>query len=219
VPVEASDGEVIAVKTDRVNEADPRVRRTRKLLEDAFVALLFEKGFHVLSVQDVAEWATVNRATFYAHFLDKYDLLDHVVGDWFRAALTSKVAPTAPFTPGNLQVLIITMLETLAQFHRHCHHGERDLVPLVESKAQGELKAFLSEWLRHLPPAEVEPRVSRETVATALSWTIFGAGVEWSREARGQPAEVKADEVLALLTDGLPWPAALTSARRARPRA
>ncbi len=56
-----------------VNANDPRVKRTRQLLLQAFMALLEEKQhIYSISVQDIAERATVNRATFYAHFEDKY---------------------------------------------------------------------------------------------------------------------------------------------------
>ncbi|MBI4304912.1 MAG: TetR family transcriptional regulator, partial [Chloroflexi bacterium] len=48
------------------NPQDPRVKRTRKLLHDAFDSLLSEKSFEAITVQDIAERATVNRATFYA---------------------------------------------------------------------------------------------------------------------------------------------------------
>src|SRR5262249_28089592 len=83
-----------------MNDADPRVKRTRKLLEDSFVALLGEKGFHAISVQDIAERATVNRATFYAHFEDKYALMDQMIRDAFREALGQRVAADASFTLG-----------------------------------------------------------------------------------------------------------------------
>jgi AcrR family transcriptional regulator len=43
---------------------DPRVKRTRQLLVQAFFELLSAKDFEVVSVQDIAEKATVNRATF-----------------------------------------------------------------------------------------------------------------------------------------------------------
>lgn len=60
-----------------INLSDPRVKRTRQALLQAFVALLEEKqNFHSISVQDIAERATVNRATFYDHFEDKYALLE-----------------------------------------------------------------------------------------------------------------------------------------------
>jgi len=55
---------------------DPRVKRTRNLILTAFDELLPEKGFRSLTVQDITDKAEINRATFYAHFNDKYDLLD-----------------------------------------------------------------------------------------------------------------------------------------------
>jgi AcrR family transcriptional regulator len=44
-----------------MNQADPRVRRTRKLLQQALTELLAEKSFHSINVQDVVDRATVNR--------------------------------------------------------------------------------------------------------------------------------------------------------------
>jgi AcrR family transcriptional regulator len=60
------------------------VRRTRKLLQDAFVELLAEKRFEAITVQDIAARSTVNRTTFYAHFVDKYDLFAQFSREWFR---------------------------------------------------------------------------------------------------------------------------------------
>ncbi|SFC32580.1 transcriptional regulator, TetR family [Alkalibacterium subtropicum] len=60
-------------------KTDPRVLRTRKLITDAFIKLSQSKSFSDISVKDITEEATINRATFYRHFLDKYDLLEKVV--------------------------------------------------------------------------------------------------------------------------------------------
>lgn len=54
---------------------DRRVARTRNLLQDALVALIVEKGYDAITVQDILDKADVGRSTFYAHFLDKQDLL------------------------------------------------------------------------------------------------------------------------------------------------
>jgi AcrR family transcriptional regulator len=206
--------EVVTVKVDHVNEADPRVKRTRKLIQDAFLALMAEKSFHAISVQDIAERATVNRATFYAHFLDKYALLDHVVGEMFRQTLHRRVPEAAPFSPSDLQLLIITVLEALAEFREHCKPSSRDLDPLIEARVQQELEAFLAGWLGRLPPAATEPRATRETAATVLSWAIFGAGITWSRGPRTTSADEMAREILALLTGGLGRAVALPSGSR-----
>jgi AcrR family transcriptional regulator len=57
------------------NLEDLRVRRTRKLLQKALLDAASEKGFAHVTVRDIAERAMVNRATFYRHYEDKYDLL------------------------------------------------------------------------------------------------------------------------------------------------
>jgi AcrR family transcriptional regulator len=54
---------------------DRRIQRTRQLLQDALLALILEKGFEAVTVQDVIDRANVGRSTFYAHFQDKEDLL------------------------------------------------------------------------------------------------------------------------------------------------
>lgn len=186
-----------------MNEADPRVKRTRKLLQDAFMALMAEKSFHAISVQDIAERATVNRATFYAHFEDKYALLDQVVGEWFQKMLNSRVSAASPFTLSNLHLLIVTVFEGLAGFHAHCKPTYRDLDSRIETKVQQELHKFLMGWLGQLSPGEAEQRATRETVATVMSWAIFGVGVKWSRGAKTVSADEMARQVLDLLTGGL----------------
>lgn len=45
-------------------DLDPRVRRTRKMLEDAFARLLRKKEFDQTPIGDIAEVSTLNRATF-----------------------------------------------------------------------------------------------------------------------------------------------------------
>jgi AcrR family transcriptional regulator len=54
---------------------DRRVQRTQQLLQTALISLIQEKGYEALSVQDIIDRANVGRATFYAHFDNKEDLL------------------------------------------------------------------------------------------------------------------------------------------------
>ena len=55
-------------------QTDLRIRRTHKFLQEAMIELITEKGFDVLTVGDFAARAMINRATFYRHYQDKYDL-------------------------------------------------------------------------------------------------------------------------------------------------
>jgi len=54
---------------------DRRVLRTQQVLRAALLSLIQEKGFEALTVQDIIDRANVGRATFYAHFDNKEDLL------------------------------------------------------------------------------------------------------------------------------------------------
>ena len=69
---------------------DPRIRRTRQLLHQALVNLLETKDFDKISVQDIAEAATVNRATFYDHYADKFALLESMVENRFNKLLAQR---------------------------------------------------------------------------------------------------------------------------------
>jgi len=57
---------------------DLRVMRTQKLIKDAFLRLIKEKGFQTITIRDIADEAMINRATFYLHYQDKYDLLEQM---------------------------------------------------------------------------------------------------------------------------------------------
>lgn len=71
-----------------MDHEDPRVKRTRKLIQKGFLESLKEKGFLRLTVGDITERSEINRSTFYKHYRDKYDLrdryVDEVVGEFVR---------------------------------------------------------------------------------------------------------------------------------------
>jgi AcrR family transcriptional regulator len=71
---------------------DPRIRRTRQMLFQAFQDLLAEKTFDLISVQDIAERSTLNRATFYDHFTDKFALLEAMMGERVSALIAARMA-------------------------------------------------------------------------------------------------------------------------------
>lgn len=62
-------------KTGAHNKPDRRSERTRQLVSGALIALLLEKPYDAITVQDIVERANVGRSTFYAHYQDKDDLL------------------------------------------------------------------------------------------------------------------------------------------------
>jgi AcrR family transcriptional regulator len=68
------------------SKTDRRILRTRDALGDALVALIREKNFDDITVQQVLDRAGVGRATFYAHYRDKEDLFISDVEEFFTMA-------------------------------------------------------------------------------------------------------------------------------------
>ena len=68
-----------------LKKTDARVRRTRDALGDALVALMQEKPFETITVQDVLDRAQVSRSTFYSHYSDKDDLLMSDAEEFFES--------------------------------------------------------------------------------------------------------------------------------------
>jgi AcrR family transcriptional regulator len=192
------------VKADRM---DPRTKRTRELLLQAFMQLLMTKSFDTVTVQEIADQATVNRATFYAHFDDKYALLDYAFAESFKKALYSKVPPDSKFSPRNLQLLIQTVCGFLDELGTHCTSSiGTQFDSLVEQQAKVHLYEFLLGWLRQGKIVQSNRPNNAELRATVTSWAIYGTAVRWSHSDRKESVEEFAREALPLIMAGLVAP-------------
>lgn len=58
---------------------DLRITRMQHLLFEAFIELLEDRDFENITVKDLCDRAMTRRTTFYKHFSDKYDYLDHYI--------------------------------------------------------------------------------------------------------------------------------------------
>lgn len=177
---------------------DPRVRRTRKLITQAFIDLMTQKGFDAMSVQDIADHAEINRATFYAHYADKFDLHDHMLKQWFQQKLAEyDVTLETPFCGGALRNLIFAVCDFQAQLNHGCHPMDIQYKPAIEDLIQSEIYSVVYHWI-HTLDGITHPDVT----AVAISWSIFGAGTQWSRHQQHTKEDV-ADTVIDMIRDGL----------------
>lgn len=159
---------------------DLRIRRTRMMIEKAFMELLEEKAFQSITIQEITNRAMVNRATFYDHFADKYALLEHSMREWFRQALEQKLPPDFRYCTSNLQFLIAAVCEFLERIDSHCSLLNRQGLPPYEQPIVSLVSEQLLKWLQ-LPEKEIAVR-SPELTAAVVSWAIYGAAHHWSRK-------------------------------------
>jgi AcrR family transcriptional regulator len=124
-------------------EQDRRVRRTRRIIGDAFAALIQEKGYARVTVQDILDRADVGRSTFYAHYRDKESLLTAAFED-LRDDLRTDLVALTPGVPPSPTSPTGALFEHAYQrraiyralcgrqggdiVHRHLHHLVGDLL-------------------------------------------------------------------------------------------
>jgi AcrR family transcriptional regulator len=168
---------------------DPRVKRTRRLLLDAFVSLLAEKSFEAITVQDITTRATVNRATFYAHFVDKYALVDELIREGFAQMLQRRMVTQAGSTQDHMRGLVLAVCDYWMELNGQCKHSYRVFESLVEAQIKAQLRRQVLAELqernapRAQPPA---PRVARHH--RQLGDLRCGVAVEsepWHAASRG----------------------------------
>src|SRR5579864_2601578 len=167
---------------------DPRILRSRQMLMEALVRLLNRKEFDNISVQEIAEEATLNRATFYLHYADKNALLQAMTAVRFRALIARR---GLSFTncDGALRAIALGVCDYLAET-TGCPSQltkmplEGSIIPVVEAM-------FLEGLALH----GIAPGVDAALLATTAAWAVFGAARHWFQTPNRIPAEEMAANI------------------------
>ncbi|MCK9857674.1 TetR family transcriptional regulator [Paenibacillus sp. ATY16] len=185
-----------------VNANDPRVKRTRQLLMQSFMQILEEKkNIYSISVQDIATRATVNRATFYAHFEDKYAFLESWMSEKFLKKLENELPNGALSDMLSLKALIASVFDFLSRTRQYMTPGDSQFEPLFEIAMQKELNRLLLDWLNKEDSSA--PRTIVEATALLVSWGIFGSAVQWSRSPQNRQMDAMVQDVLVVAAASL----------------
>lgn len=167
---------------------DPRVLRSRQMLMAALLRLLNRKEFDDISIQEIADEATLNRATFYLHYPDKNALLQAMTAARFRDLIARR---GLSFTDcdGALRAIALGVCDYLAetagcptQLARMSLEGS--IIPAVEGM-------FMEGAGKHATAPGTDPQLR----ATTAAWAIFGAARRWHQSPGRIPAEEMAARI------------------------
>jgi AcrR family transcriptional regulator len=155
---------------------DPRIRRTRQLLHEALRTLLEKKEFDKISVQDITEAATLNRATFYAHYTDKFALLEESIRVGFLQMLEKRNVRFDGTCPSAFEAILLAVCDFLTEGKCSLSAQQHQFEPYLQRTVIDQVRLVLLEGLRRPPlPGEI----SAELLASTASWAIFGAANQW----------------------------------------
>lgn len=165
--------------------ADPRVVRSRRMLMEALARLLQRKEFDDISIQEIADEATLNRATFYLHYSDKNDLLQAMTEARFRD-LVAKRGLSFTDCDQALRAIALGVCDYLAET-AGCPSQllrmplEGSIIPVIEG-------IFREGAANHGGTGEAS-----ELLGTTAAWAIFGAARRWHQT----PNRIRAEEIAA----------------------
>jgi AcrR family transcriptional regulator len=169
-----------------IGTTDPRVLRSRRMLMESLARLMIKKEFEDISVQEIADEATLNRATFYLHYPDKNALLQAMTSIRFRN-LIERRGLTFTDCNGALRAIALGVCDYLAET-TSCP-GQLAQIPLEGSiipVIEGMFKEGIS---RHT----LAPGVDAALLATTAAWAVFGAARRWFQT----PDRILAEEMAA----------------------
>lgn len=165
---------------------DLRVKRTLQLIQDAMIGLMGEQGFERMTVRDITERAMINRATFYLHYEDKYDLL-HKMADGMLAELTRSMELPPGFRPHELNMdegspppSFVRQFEHLAT---HAAFYRVMLGPMGQPGFAARMEAAIREALYArsalAQPNDRELRVPRDLIIRYCTSAHLGIVMQW----------------------------------------
>jgi AcrR family transcriptional regulator len=167
---------------------DPRILRSRRMLMEALARILNRKEFDDISIQEIADEATLNRATFYLHYPDKDALLQASTATRF-SELIARRGLSFSNCDGALRAIALGVCDFLAE-STGCPSQlakmplERSIIPVVE-------EMFREGAAKH-PRA---PGADPDLLAATAAWAVFGAARRWYQTPDRVPAEEMAAKI------------------------
>jgi AcrR family transcriptional regulator len=177
----------LIMKEEKRKKVDRRIRRTQRLLRDACVALILEKGYEAVTVEEIAERADVGRTTFYMHYRDKADLFVNSIS-YISEELQEKIAPLVFSHEGTIEETPVRMIFEHAAENADLYQAI--LCGAGDGQGVNQLRRDIARYARYVFEAEaVQQDLSPSVPIELITYHFVGALislVQWWLE-NGQP--------------------------------
>ena len=196
---------------------DRRTNRTRRQLRDALLALILEKGFDAVTVEDITERADLGRTTFYLHYRDKEELLreslealvDDLISTIARTPMADWISPPDPAHPEPLQLpmrLAFQHAADHADLYRIILRGEgsTQAVEQVRQIVISQVNQIL--WVRAAEEkVPLHPSVPQDVFANFFAGALLGMLTWWLENDLPYPPVEMAEMFQKMLYQGARW--------------
>lgn len=171
-------------------KTDPRVLRTRKLIMDSFIELSAKKEFKDITIKDITAEAMINRATFYYHFEDIYDLLEKVLSEVLLVNLNYDIYENDKLNEESFVRIFTAITNFQESLSNRCYRGYEDTIARI---IRDQIEIIFYKMLLKQNKSNEDDTL--KITAVLLSWGIYGASVEWRRNS----SKIQPDEFIKLV--------------------
>lgn len=168
-------------------KTDPRILRTRKLIMDAFIGLSEKKEFKDMTIKDITSEATVNRATFYYHFMDKYDLMEKVLKEDLMLNVTHDICKHDELNQETIISIFLSVTDFQQSLLTKCRRSFEAFQTTIEAIIMKELEKIFYQML--VKQSSSASDHSLRIASVMLSWGIYGASMDWQNNCTMEPEE------------------------------
>ena len=176
----------------KAKHVDRRIERTQQLLHRALMALVQEKGFESVTVQEIIDRANVGRATFYAHFASKGDLLASGI-ERLSATLKERQRQAAATAGGD----DIQLFAFSRELFTHANEHRAVFRAMVGKHSGAVVQQLLHKMLVDLVREEVKRHVRErgangtptEAIAQFIGGGLFGLLIWWGNGKMRMPID------------------------------
>lgn len=130
-----------------VNQQDPRVKKTRRAIEQSFWDLMKLRGFDAVSISHVTAQAGINRATFYAHYADKKAVLSNIAVRAFRGGTPAELSNVTDFTEDTCRSFVEVTYGFVFSFYDVCGFDDAHFAAQIDNLVRANLCAQLEHSL------------------------------------------------------------------------
>ncbi len=181
-----------------INSNDPRVKRTKQLIQQTFFELMNEKGFDAVTIQDIANRATINRSTFYAHYTDKYALLEELTILAFEEMIPEQIIQAQIFTNDICRQFVKLTNDYIIAFYQKCRFNNKSFTSQIDGKVKQILHQTVLSILNR-SRADIDTNI----IALMISSTIYSAVYCWYEDNRSDDIKQLSNTVTTFIMNGL----------------
>ncbi|GIO22089.1 TetR-like C-terminal domain-containing protein [Oceanobacillus sp. J11TS1] len=184
---------------------DLRIVKTKQLLKESLLSLLGEIEFEEITIKKLTERAQINRSTFYAHFYDKFDLLEKTIND----ELVSFVEEVAPKSEEELSLTEIPnpfYLRATQYIYQHeaffkLMMGENG-IPSFQQRFLKIIEQHMTEHLKRFHPNPKKMEIPKELFIYYVAHGYVGVVSYWLENGMQYSPEYMAEKLSYMTIEG-----------------